>query len=521
VELFGTTELQRYLGQYPEPLLRVLAAVDAEIADGFFLVGGTVRDYLLRRSGADLDLAVATKAHFWAQEIARRLGGATIVDLSTADEQTYRLVSHGVQIDLAEFRGGATAIEQDLRLRDFTVNSMAFCFREALQANNDIVLIDPLGGLEDLQCCRLRQCPGAFAADPARLLRAYRFCATLGFTLLPDTRQEIRLFAELAGKVAAERLSHELQLIFAAPHAADVLQLMGDDHLLDVLLPELARGKGVTQPEFHHEDVFTHSLTVLGCLEEVIAAPGRYFPGHEDVLGSWLTAERQVALKWAALLHDVGKPATKEVRETQEGEKVTFYRHDEVGAEICYTIGERLRWRRTDRELVSRLVAMHMHPFHLCNVQRTGLELSRRAILRLSRRAGDALVGLFVLAMADSLAGESEKKPAGLEHQLDGLLTQVMAAYEAYIKPVLTAPRLLTGNDLKDIFGLQPGPLFGVILDELASVQVEEEVTSREEAVAWVARYLSSQQAGVTEENSEGRARFSSCQRTVNGIKRA
>lgn len=477
--------LRRYLEQYPGNLVQTLLSADHENGGGFFLVGGTVRDYLLRRQGADLDLAVDGDVEKWARYLARRVANLTVVDLSTETEPTFRLAGPGVQVDLAGFRGGAISIDQDLRLRDFTINAMAISLG-GVDADAGVPLIDPLSGLDDLQAGRIRHCPGAFTADPVRLLRGYRFAGTLGFTIDPLTRQAIGVHVGATSRVAAERLNHELQLLFRVPKISAILGMMDEDGLLGELLPELHRGKGVVQPEFHHEDVFAHSLSVLSRLEEVMADPARFFPDQRELIAHWLDAGRAACLRWAALLHDVGKPVTRQVQTGDEGERITFYRHDEVGAEICYTIGNRLRWRNTDREWIARLVSMHMHPFHLCNVRRAGRDLSRRAALRLYRRAGELLAGVFLLAMADSLAGEGEKKPAGLEQELSDLFNRVVTVYEQYIRPVDESPKLLTGKDLIEIFRLEPGPQFRVILDELAVARIEGRVNSREEALNWV-----------------------------------
>jgi len=153
-------------------------------------------------------------------------------------------------------------------------------------------------------------------------------------------------------------------------------------------------------------------------------------------------------------------------------------------------LGRQWRWGNENGERVAGLIAMHMQPFHLCNVRRDG-PLSRKACLHLSKKAGDDLIGLFLLAMADSLAGKGEKKPPGLEAELSGLLAEVLEIHAQYIQPALQGPRLLSGGDLIASFSLPPGPLFASILDALELARVEGEVTSREEALRWVQQYLS------------------------------
>ncbi len=190
-------------------------------------------------------------------------------------------------------------------------------------------------------------------------------------------------------------------------------------------------------------------------------------------------------LKWGALFHDLGKPETHRL----VAEKITFYNHDQAGAAIFEVIAERLHWPKDDRNRVARLIALHMWPFHLSNARlRTGI--TRKACLRLVKAVGDDLTGLFLLAMADSLAGQGVGKPEGMEENLAVLLREVHGVYAEYIQPVFANPPLVTGHDLIAVFSLEPGPIFKDILDGLVVAQVEGLVTDREEALAWVKMFL-------------------------------
>ncbi|MBU3983441.1 MAG: HDIG domain-containing protein [Proteobacteria bacterium] len=196
----------------------------------------------------------------------------------------------------------------------------------------------------------------------------------------------------------------------------------------------------------------------------------------------------KVRLKWAALLHDLGKPLTMDVRADKDG-RVTFYGHDQAGKDLVLKLGWEWRWSNEKRERIAGLIGMHMQPFHLCNVRREQ-PLSRKACLNLSKKAEENLIGLFLLAMSDSLAGKGEKKPPDMEAELAGLLGEVLKIYEQYIQPVVKNPRLLSGQDLIALFSLSPGPLFAKILDALQVAQVEGEVVSVEDARQWVRQYL-------------------------------
>lgn len=469
--------------------MRALLRLAAGTVAPLYLVGGTVRDWLLGRRSHDLDIAVPGQAMKVAKLFREELGGGTIIDLSGPEDEAVRVVWRNEQIDFAAFRAGATAIEADLRLRDFTINAMAIALAGPANGGQPPALIDPTGGLADLRAGRIAHCAGAFTADPVRMLRGYRLFATLGFDLAVETRAAVRHHAARIGDVAAERIGYELAMIFSSARTAVTLQVMSLDGLLSHLLPELYRGEGVEQPEFHHLDVLGHSFLALKMMEEIIADPPRFFPGSAGAIKGYLQQDNVVrCLKWAALLHDVGKPATMARQSGMTG-RVTFYRHDEVGNGIFRDFAGRSRWSKADIERTGGLIGMHMHPFHLCNVAR-GDRLTRRAALNLCRRAGEDLPGLFMLAMADSLASSGEKKPERMEEELIVLFDTVRKIYNDHIEPVLRGPRLLTGKDLIKEFALEPGPLFTTILEELETVRVEGTVTDRQTALAWVAAYL-------------------------------
>ena len=484
--------LSKFGKSYPAELLQALMRTAEKNGVRMYLVGGTVRDCLLGLVSHDLDLAVSGHVLTTAKILLHELGGGTLVDLSGPDDEAIRVVWRGEQVDLSAFRAGSTAIEEDLRLRDFTINAMAVEFPAMAGDVQPPTLLDPTGGLGDLREGRVKHCPGAFVADPVRMLRGYRLCATLGFGLEEGTKEAITRHAPLIVNVAAERICYELKLIFDSPRTTETLRAMAGAGLLFQLLPELYLGEGVEQPEFHHLDVFDHCFLALQMMERIIAEPDRFFPGHGEEITGYLNkpGEEKVGrcLKWAALMHDIGKPATKEIRADKDG-RVTFYRHDEVGRELFKQFADRSKWSKADTELVGGLIGMHMHPFHLCNVQRED-SISKRSALKLCRRAENALIGLFLLAMSDSLASLGEKKPEHMEEELVTLFDTVRKIYDENIAPVLHGPRLLTGKDLIEECKLTPGPLFSEIMDELEMARVEGEVVDRKTAFAWVNEFV-------------------------------
>jgi hypothetical protein len=203
-----------FAGNYPAKLWKALLRVANRSGVQLYLVGGTVRDCLLGRASHDLDIAVSARVFPYARMLLGELGGGTIVDLSGPEDEACRVVWQKEQIDLSAFRAKTNTIDEDLRLRDFTINAMGVQLLEVVGDDPSCTLIDPTGGMADLRTGRVRHCLGAFVADPVRMLRGYRLCATLGFHMTKETSEEIKQHASLINTVAAERIDYELAMIF-------------------------------------------------------------------------------------------------------------------------------------------------------------------------------------------------------------------------------------------------------------------------------------------------------------------
>ncbi len=326
---------------------RVLAVLPGDMP--LYLVGGAVRDALLGRPTHDLDFALPGNALKLAGQVADRLGAAYF---PLADEpRTGRVVlilegSERAILDFASFRG--PDLESDLRARDFTINAMAVPV-EALDQ-----VIDPLGGGGDLHRRTLRTChPDAFQDDPLRVLRAVRLATALSLHILPATRAQLRQALPHLDRVSPERVRDELFRMLEGPTPATAFQALDLLGVLDVLLPELVKLKGVTQSPPHTSDVFSHSLQTVtrlagllnmlspvhdpdqsGDLTMGLAAGkiGRYRQEINAHLDTALTPDRPLRplLFLAALYHDAGKPAT---RQEVDG-RIRFFGHQEIGAEI-------------------------------------------------------------------------------------------------------------------------------------------------------------------------------------------
>ncbi len=283
-----TLSWQRLL---PEKLRKALGRVADSRKASVFAAGGIVRDFLLLRTCRDVDLVVFPDPIPFTGDLASILKSPMFI--LDEQEQVARVVWK-TEIDVSGFRSGSLSIEEDLNHRDFTINAMALPFSNGEDADAEkVLLIDPHHGMSDLQDKVIRVVsPSTFAADPLRLLRAYRFAATLGFTIEGETAAMIASQKERIGQSAPERIKYEMDLLLSAPKSAAILQQMQKSGLLFELFPQLRDLEGVRQPLSHHLDVFDHSLATLQHLEEVLVEPARFFPESPSV-GDYLLGDRR------------------------------------------------------------------------------------------------------------------------------------------------------------------------------------------------------------------------------------
>ena len=462
----------------PEPALAELEALARRRGQPVWLTGGTLRDLLLGLPPPDLDLSCAGDALALGRELAARLG-RPFVPLKES-LATCRVVLTSGHLDLVGLR--APSLEADLGRRDFTINALAAPLAEVLAG--DAAIIDPTGGLADLEGARLRLAgPGVLADDPLRVLRAYRFLASHGLSLAPGLDQELAAAAPGLFRVARERIAQEWLKLMAGAGAGPAVLAMEEQQVLTRLLPELAPGRGLGQNPFHHLDVLGHNLATLTHLEE-LAGGTKAYAGRRLLAeaGVYLADPHQRALlKCAALLHDVGKPATWRLK--QPG-WATFHRHDLVGARLALGACRRLGLAKADAGIIAALVAGHMRPFHLLGVASRG-PLSRRAVRRLLQACGTHLAGLFLLGLADTMAGRGPQRPVQAEERLLDLFDQVAELRESQLSRALAAPPLLDGRQLMAGLGLEPGPLVGRLLRLVREAQLDGLLASPLEALRW------------------------------------
>ncbi len=420
-----------------------LAELFGEAGEEIFLVGGSVRDALLERPLEDFDFATRARPERtvqilgpWADAVygvgarfgtvAARKDGRTI-EVTTYRSEVYRDDSRKPHVTYSD------DIVDDLGRRDFTVNAVALSLPE-LEA------VDPFGGLADLASQTLRtplEPDISFGDDPLRMLRLFRFQATLGFAPDAAAVDAVRRMGARLEIISAERIRDELSKLLLAPAPAEALELIVETGLADHFLPELPGLAMEQDPHHHHKDVLAHTFAVVD------------------------KASPDLTLRLAALFHDVGKPETREFGPGG----VTFHHHEVVGARMARHRLRHLRYPKEVVEDVSQLVYLHLRPHTL------KLGWTDSAVRRYVRDAGDLLDRLNELVRCDVTTANRRREQA-IQSRLDELEERIEALSEQEELARLRAP--IDGNDVMAYLDMEPGPAVGEIMDLLLEKRIDD-----------------------------------------------
>ena len=430
-----------------QEVLRLLKQATSDEGAQAWVVGGYVRDKLLGRPHPDPDVVVAGGS---APQLARRFAELAGAPPPAIFERfgTAQVTVPGHMVEFVSARSESyppdsrkpvvrpASIEEDIKRRDFTINTLLMDF--------DGAITDPLGrGRSDLEA-RILRTPLApaqtFSDDPLRMLRAVRFAAQLGFELAPEILPAMR---DMKGRlvapiISAERVADELRKMVVSERPKLAIELLDQGDLLDAVLPEVAACKGVVQGGYHTHDVYGHTLEALQ---------------H---------TEPDLILRLAALFHDVGKPRTA----TPDG---AFTGHEEAGATMAAGALERLRFSQRDIEHVALIVRLHLRPVYYSS------EWTDGAVRRLARDAGDQLGRLMKLARADLAASAypHQDKVNELQLRLDEVRRESPSR--------LTPP--VDGGDIMRVRGLAAGPEVGRIKARLLELVMDGEIPADREAI--------------------------------------
>ncbi|MBN1161162.1 MAG: CCA tRNA nucleotidyltransferase [Dehalococcoidales bacterium] len=468
---------------------RFLAAKDVPAC----IVGGFVRDMLMGRTTADIDIAVSADALEVASQAAIALDGKFVLLDDVNPTGRVVLPDEKIQVDFTSFKGD---ILEDLARRDFTIDAMAIELKEGVVPDIKNI-IDPYDGQADLRHHTVRAVnDNIFRDDAVRLLRGVRLAAELDFTIDNHTEKLISRDGSLIGGVAGERIREELLRLLALPGAGPRLFHLDKLGLLTALFPELVASRGVEQPKEHAWDVFEHSLQTVAALEFILRESPWEYAGKEALdFVPWSERlvkhfDREISsgstggslLKLAALFHDIAKPQTKAI---QDG-RTRFLGHADIGADTTSAIMARLRFSKREIQLVELLVKYHLRPTQMSH---EGMPTDR-AIYRYFRDTGEAGIDLLYLCLADHLAARASALDLD-EWREHCRMTEYVLDKHFVVKDTAAPPKILDGHDIMSIFNLEPGPKVGKLLEELREAQAAGEISTREEAMAYIKRLLS------------------------------
>ena len=456
-----------------DDLLRELSHLAESVGATVHVVGGYVRDRLLRREPVDLDLLVEGSPAGFLEALSRRARFQPIV-FSRHEPVTHRIALDDWLIDVSCCQ--PDRLVEELQRRDFTLNALSAALYTPDPSASDFSSrldhpFDPLGGLADLNARRIRHISlSGLDEDPLRLLRAVRLTVTLeGFSLDETTREAIPARAGSLAGVAVERILGEMEVILASPHAGAGVRMMRELGLLFPVFPEMAALDGLKQNRWHRYDVLEHSIQTVG--EADLLQQGHDGIGVHRPIG----IEDAEVLKWAALLHDTGKATTSSTG-TDGG--IHFYGHEAVSATIAEEVLTRLRVGNRKVQRVVALVENHLRLTLLA----TGAPVSDKTLRRVVHRMKYETPLLCLLALADRRAGGGPDFEQRMHH-LEQIATRVIDIFTCDGEHVISPVPLLSGNEVMELLGLEPGPRVGSVMRWLTRLQVEEKLTRQEQAI--------------------------------------
>ena len=479
-------------------LINLLGRMDAFMLSrktACHMVGGFLRDQLLGRktSPINVDFAVPRGALEICRELAAHLKAA-YVPLDEKTGSARLVISAGAvryELDVSDYR--APTLEADLALRDFTINAIAIRLSDWLkQPDQPSVIIDPLKGRQALVRRELVACfPATFQEDPVRILRAFRFMAQLGFSLPKAMQEAMQHGLPRLAEVSGERIRDELMKIFDTDQASEAFKGLDAAGALDKLFPELIPGRGLDQGDFHHLDVLGHQIEAVFQADRFMKDFAEFSEPLRGPLAAYCSEElvdgrsRKSLIKLATLLHDVGKPSSRQVH--PDGE-IWFIGHEHTGEPLARAAVDRLKLSNREADMVCQLVLHHLRPGFLSREE----QLTRRAVYRFFKELGDHGPSCLLEWWADRMATRGKKSRL---HEVDlqrAFLEEMLNAYFFKAEEVVKPPRLIDGRQLMAAFSLSPGPLIGDLLEQIEEAQAEGRVGSADEALELAKKYLAS-----------------------------
>jgi len=456
------------------PYITSLSRLSRERSVPVWLVGGFLRDFFAKRKnpGFDFDFVVESRAKNFASCFAEKRKAKMIV--LDEQEKTYRcILRKNDQIytyDFSQMRG--PDLEADLRSRDYTLNTLAFPVDELNRGR----IVDHTGAKQDISRKIIRLVKKEnISEDPLRILRAFSLSVRFKFDIEPHTLRIITGRRSALRRVSPERINEELFKILHGLNSFSAIKTMSDKKILDIIMPQITACRGVYQGRYHHLDVWNHSLEALSCYEKLYRKKILKDREIKQYLDRELAANRTISdiVKLACLLHDVGKPAAKSIK----NRKTIFHTHEKIGSEISGEIADALKMSAREKDCLKKLVFWHLRPGYLADTKAP----SRRAVYRFFRDTNDYGAAVIILSLSDWRATRGPLTTPSRRRSHERIMLQLMDDYfvERKKKPFMP---LVNGYDLMKKFKLKPSTLVGVILEEIKEEQTLGKVKNKTQA---------------------------------------
>ncbi|MDD3435869.1 MAG: HD domain-containing protein [Candidatus Gastranaerophilales bacterium] len=437
-----------------------------------YLVGGALRDFFQDKENFDKDLIIdKADAKKFAQSLAKSID-ATFIPLDE-ENKIYRLILKDKVncIDIANLIG--KNIEEDLKRRDLTINAIAINLKT-------LEILDFTEGIKDLKSKKIRHINEQnFVDDPLRLLRVYRFQATLGFDVDNELSEIVAKHASKIRQTAVERINYELLKLFSGDYSAKTLTDMDKTGLLKEILPISQELKKVPPNLHHHLNLFEHSIEIVRQIEEIYKKSNPEVQEHlqkTDFSG----ASRLAHLKLAGFLHDIGKPDTWTIEE--DTGKHRFIKHDDIGSKIGIKLLKSAKFSKKQTDYIVKMIKYHIYPSHVVR----NPEINEKVYMRLIRKMGNEVIDVIILAMADRLSARgieiTDEIIAKNINNLQLLLDFYLSVKDS-LKPL---PKLLSGYEIMELLNIKPSKELGEIVNALKEAQLSGEITTKKEAERFV-----------------------------------
>lgn len=462
-----------------------------------YLVGGSIRDSVLKRDIDDIDIAIAENALDFSPELAKLLNGKYIpMDKENKVARIILKDAATAKIQHIDVSTIINNIEDDLSRRDFTINAIAIPLENisAQICNSDI--IDPFNGLDDIRENILRVVSDkSFEADPLRLLRAVRLAAETGFSIDSNTENLIKKQCLLINNVSGERIREELLKLLEIPETGDLFLYMEELGLISAIVPELIPSKGLEQPSEHYWDVFTHSVKTIDAVDYILGnGEWKYksdaiknvpwsseLEGYfNEIISSGST--RLILLKLTALLHDIAKPKMKFI---DENGKIRFFGHPKEGAPMVVEIMEKLRFSNKEIRIVEKVTRHHLRPTQMTQM---GM-VTDHAIYRYFRDVGEVAIDTLFFTLADHLAARGPTLDTKNWQQHTAAVNYILGKHSEQENKI-ALPRLIGGKDIMREFRLEEGPKIGELLEAAREAQASGKLTDKDEAFDYIRELL-------------------------------